>query len=104
MSESLPTTEAEWAATPRPVALDPDAEDLRLASTVSLSPCPFCGDKSPVAMGQFQRVSGIYGYHVQCGNFRCNASVLHSARDREAARAGAVANWQRRVTQESGDA
>lgn len=79
------------------ITLDPDAEDMRLASTYSLKPCPFCGDRSPTAFGQINLKTNIIGYRIACGNYRCNASVLFNARgDREAAREGVIKCWQRR--------
>jgi len=97
----LPSTEEEWNETPRPVPLDPDAEDLRLASTYSLKPCPFCGDRSPVAFGLINQRTSIICYRVTCGNYRCNASVQFNSRDRDAAREGALKCWQRRIDRET---
>lgn len=95
MSDKLPLTEAEWNATQRPVPLDADATDLRLASEVFLKPCPFCGSKSIVAHGQLNKQTQIYGYHVECG--ACFASVLYNDFAREEARTKAVERWQTRA-------
>lgn len=94
--QSLPVTEEEWAATPRPVPLEPDARDLYIAGHVCLKPCPFCGS-NPLAMGERNPQSKLFGYRIQCPNFRCNGNVFTCEETREGARDRAIQNWERRT-------
>ena len=75
------------------VGLEPDAEDLRLASTIVLKSCPFC-DQSPETQNRFRPDTGVYRSVVSCTG--CMADVGYNARSREEARRGAIAAWERR--------
>lgn len=94
---NLPVTNEEWAATPRPVHLEPDPAELKLASTYSLKPCPFCGKRGPIASSTHNEQTGNFGCRVECTNWRCMASVFSGATTREDARTQAIANWEKRA-------
>ncbi len=95
MTDKLPETEEEWEATPRPVSLAPDARDLYIASHICLKPCPFCGSH-PVAMGQQNPRSQLFGYRIQCTNYECHGNVFTCEETREKARERAIQQWDRR--------
>lgn len=95
--DSLPVTTEEWAATPRPVPLEPDETDLRIASTICLLPCPFCGNRSVIAHGAKNEQTRIFGYRVECADHRCFGSVFSNSRDRDEARTRAIEKWQTRA-------
>lgn len=97
MSRKLPETAEEWEATPRPVSLSPDSKDLYIAGHVCLKPCPFCGS-NPVAMGEHNIQSGLFGYRVQCTNFQCHGNVFTCDDTREKAREQAIKQWETRTT------
>lgn len=91
--EKLPVTEEEWAATPRPVPLEPDEVDLYYAGHIALLPCPFCG-RNPLVHGEINKRNGNVIYRVSC---HCFASVIGVASDRNRARELAIENWSKRV-------
>lgn len=94
---SLPTTEAEWAATPRSMLLAPDAEDMKLASTHTLKPCPFCGSRGAMAHGKTNKQTGIYSYMVECNQRSCMASTFANGMSRDEARREAIRRWESRA-------
>lgn len=77
--------------------LDPDETDRLHATRLVLPPCPFCG-RHPITTGKQNKATGNFIYRVVCvGQPECGASVVCCRKDRESARAGAVAKWSRRA-------
>ena len=77
--------------------LDPDEFELRVAGTQGMIPkCPFCG-RWPTIYTTYNEATGIFGARVICSGISgCHATMLYNARDREAARTGAIENWSKR--------
>lgn len=96
---TLPITEAEWEATPRPVPLEPDEVDLYHAGHIALMPCPFCG-RHPLTHGEINKRNGNVIYHVSC---HCMASTIGVASDRNKARELAIEHWSKRSHAETID-
>ena len=71
--------------------LEPDQEDLRIASTITLLPCPFCG-VHPITFSDQNEATGYVVTRVSCVG--CDANVFSCGRDRDAARKAALAKWQ----------
>jgi hypothetical protein len=84
-----------------PQYLAPDEQDLFIASHIVGKPCPFCGSEGPIAFPRFNRVTGIYGYTVNCSNdIKCGASIHASAMSRNQARDLAFKRWNTRVREQ----
>lgn len=77
-----------------PLILPPDDEDVRLVLHAALPRCAHC-DGTPSTFTRYFEHSGIYQGYVSCS--WCHVQVLYNSRDRDKARAGAIAAWSKRV-------
>lgn len=57
-----------------PQYLAPDDVDLFIASHKVGLPCPFCGSGS-IVQAKFNKVSDLFGYHVDCNGSKTKSSV-----------------------------
>ncbi len=85
-----------------PIILGRADLDLCLGSG-ELLPCPYCGDKHPMSHGEKTPNGKAICWRIQCTRLDrsvpdCTASVWCTDKDQSAARAGAVARWNRRPT------
>lgn len=82
-----------------PTFVIPDAEDLRFAGTQGWAkPCPFCGESRVLIRPKKNRSTGIYVYHVSCGNYLiCGGDQHFGDLSRDTARQGAIARWNYRA-------
>jgi hypothetical protein len=72
-----------------------------------LLPCPFCGYRYPLSHGESTPNGMATRWTIQCGLLTksapgCCASVWNTDRDQAAARAGAVAKWNRQPAPPAG--
>lgn len=74
--------------------IEPDDEDLRIASTHALPGCPFCGAQ-PISFQEANDETGLVVARVACT--RCHGNVHYCGRDRDEARQGAIRDWSRRT-------
>jgi hypothetical protein len=74
--------------------LAPDDTELRIASTISLPSCPFCGCQ-PIAFVEANDDTGLFVGRVACTD--CHGGMHYCGRTREEARSGAIAGWSKRI-------
>ncbi|WP_157638376.1 Lar family restriction alleviation protein [Burkholderia ubonensis] len=82
-------------------AFEPDALELRIASTTHLPACPFCSHNAIMASSvNRDPIFGkepVFQTRIACTNHNCNASVVANERTREEAQQHAIAQWTRRA-------
>ncbi|WP_278985618.1 Lar family restriction alleviation protein [Sphingobium yanoikuyae] len=76
------------------ICLPPDETDVRLVLNAELPRCPFCTG-TPSTFTRYFEHSGIYQSYVHCT--WCMAQIFVNSRDREDARAKAIAKWKKRA-------
>lgn len=74
--------------------LAPDETELRIASTIPLHGCPFCG-RQPIAFVEQNEVTQLFVGRVACTG--CHGGMHYCGRTREEARDGAIADWSKRI-------
>lgn len=97
--ENQTATEQLKLSTVEPILTDKDY--ALFMGSGELKPCPFCGHLWPISGGERTPNGRAICWKVQCTHSRrlvpdCCASVWHTDPDKEKARAGAVAKWNRR--------
>ena len=74
--------------------LQPDERELKIAATISLEPCPFCGAQ-PIAWTEVNDSTGFHVGKVACTD--CHGGIDFCMPTREDAREGAIKCWNKRA-------